>query len=84
MESKKFLLQDGGEITASCASDFVMKLHEGSRFDSECTDTEYMTSFADRFLQMSGFVIRAGSPEHFLEDLIKYDLAETGLIICNG
>jgi hypothetical protein len=78
MESKKFLLQDGGEITASCASDFVMKLREGSRFDSECTDTEYMTSFVDRFLQMSGFVIRADSPEHFLEDLIKYDYAKQG------
>lgn len=37
-----YTLQDGGTITATCASDFVTKLRESSRFDSECTDQEYM------------------------------------------
>lgn len=37
-----YTLQDGGKITATCAADFVTKLRESSRFDSECTDQEYM------------------------------------------
>ena len=37
-----YILQDGGKITATCAADFVTKLRESSRFDSECTDQEYM------------------------------------------
>lgn len=37
-----YTLQDGGKITATCAADFVTKLRESSRFDSQCTDQEYM------------------------------------------
>ena len=37
-----YTLQDGGIITATCASDFVTKLRESSRFDSACTDHEYL------------------------------------------
>lgn len=37
-----YTLQDGGIIAASCPADFVTKLRESSRFDSECTDQEYM------------------------------------------
>ena len=33
-----YTLQDGGIIAASCPADFVTKLRESSRFDSECTD----------------------------------------------
>ena len=50
MESRIFSLQDGGTITATCASDFVTKLRESSRFDFDCTDAEYMVNFADRFM----------------------------------
>lgn len=64
-----YTLQDGGTITATCAADFVTKLRESSRFDSECTDQEYMYQFADRFHDQTGNVIRADSAEHFLEDL---------------
>ena len=67
-----YTLQDGGKITATCAADFVTKLREGSRFDSQCTDQEYMYHFADRFHDQTGNVIRADSPEHFLEDLSTY------------
>lgn len=76
MESKTFSLQDGGTITATCASDFVTKLRESSRFDFDCTDGEYMENFADRFAQMSGQTVRTDSPDQFLEDLIKYDYAK--------
>ena len=37
-----YTLQDGGIIAASCPADFVTKLRESSRFDSECTDQEYI------------------------------------------
>jgi hypothetical protein len=67
-----YTLQDGGIITATCASDFVTKLRESSRFDSECTDQEYMYHFADRYYDQTGYVVRADSPEHFVEDLIRY------------
>lgn len=40
--NKTYTLQDGGTITATCAIEFVTKLRQSSRFDSECTDQEYM------------------------------------------
>lgn len=63
-------LQDGGTITATCASDFVSQLRQSSRFDSNCSDQEYMYHFADRFHDQSGNIVRADSPEHFLTDLL--------------
>lgn len=66
-----YTLQDGGTITATCAADFVTKLRESSRFDSQCTNQEYMYHFADRFYDQTGNIIRADSPEHFLEDLLS-------------
>lgn len=66
-----YTLQDGGRITATCAADFVTKLRESSRFDSECTDQEYMNHFADRFHDQTGHVIRVDSVEHFFEDLLS-------------
>lgn len=66
-----YTLQDGGIIAASCPADFVTKLRESSRFDSECTDQEYMYHFADRFHDQTGHVVRADIPEHFLEDLLS-------------
>lgn len=67
-----YTLQDGGTITATCAADFVTQLRESSRFDSSCTDQEYMYHFADRYRDQSGHTIRADSPEHFLDDLITF------------
>ena len=64
-----YLLQDGGTITATCAADFVTRLRESSRFDYDCTDQEYMYHFADRYHDQTGHIIRADSPEHFLDDL---------------
>ena len=69
--NKTYTLQDGGTITATCATDFIAKLRQSSHFDSECTDQEYMYRFADRFHDQTGIVIRADSPEHFFSDLLK-------------
>lgn len=69
--NKTYLLQDGGTITATCAAHFVTLLREGSRFDYDCTDQEYMYKFADRYNDQTGYEIRADSPEHFLEDLLN-------------
>lgn len=66
-----YTLQDGGTITTTCPAEFITKLRESSRFDSECTDQEYMYHFADRFHDQTGDVIRADSPEHFMEDLLS-------------
>lgn len=70
-----YLLQDGGKITATCAADFVTRLREGSRFDYDCTDQEYMYRFADRYFDQTGHTVRADSPEHFMDDL-----KETGYV----
>ena len=63
--NKTYTLQDGGTITATCATDFVSKLRQ-----SECTDQEYMYHFADRYHDQSGNTVRADSTEHFLDDLL--------------
>ena len=68
--NKTYTLQDSGTITASCATDFVTKLRQSSRFDSECTNQEYMYHFADRYHDQSGISVRADTPEHFLIDLL--------------
>ena len=67
-----YTLQDGGKITATCAADFVTKQRESRRTDSQCTDQEYMYHIAARFHDQTGNVVRADSPEHFLEDLSTY------------
>ena len=41
-------LLDGGQITAASPEEFVRLLREGSRFDYDCTDQEYMENFARR------------------------------------
>lgn len=76
MNKKTYKLQDGGTITATCSSDFVTQFRKGSRFDSECTDTEYMNNFAERYKQYSGKTIRTDTPDNFLEDILKYKYAE--------
>lgn len=72
MTTTTYQLQDGGTITASCAPEFVTNLRQSSRFDSECTDAEYMANFAERYRQYSGKTLRTDNPDNFLDDLIKY------------
>lgn len=66
---KTYNLLDGGTITATSPEDFVTKLREGSRFDSECTNQEFMQNFARRYRELHGFDINAGSADVFLVSL---------------
>ena len=62
-------LLDGGQITASSPEEFVRLLREGSRFDYDCTDQEYMENFARRYGELHGVSVATDTPEHFLTDL---------------
>lgn len=66
---KTYNLLDGGTITATSPEDFVTKLREGSRFDSDCTNQEFMQNFARRYLELHGVDIDTGSFESFVESL---------------
>ena len=65
MNKHMYILADGGRIAASDPSEFVRVLREGSWFDSECTDGEYMVNFSGRYRELH-------TPEHFMDDLKKY------------
>lgn len=61
-------LLDGGQITAASPEEFVRLLREGSRFDYDCTDQEYMENFARRYGELHGVSVATDTPEHFLTD----------------
>lgn len=42
---QNYELADGGRITASSPEEFVRLLREGSWFDHDCTDEEFMNNF---------------------------------------
>lgn len=65
-----YKLKDGGSITASTPEEFVTGLRKSSRFDSHCSDAQYMENFADRFKIQEGRDVRFDSPENFLQDLL--------------
>lgn len=67
---KTYNLLDGGTITATSPEDFVSKLREGSRFDSECTNQEFMVNFACRYKELHGIDIETDSSESFVDSLI--------------
>lgn len=67
---KTYNLLDGGTITATSPEDFVTKLREGSRFDSECTNQEFMQNFACRYRELHGVDIETNSSETFIDSLI--------------
>lgn len=71
MKTVNYLLRDGGKITATSASQFVTRLRESSRFDSDCSDEEYMSSFADRFAELHGVPVATDTPESFLDSLMR-------------
>ena len=72
MSKHMYILADGGRIAASCPSEFVRLLREGSWFDSECTNEEYMVNFSKRYNELQGVRVRTDTPEHFMADLEKY------------
>lgn len=66
---KTYNLLDGGTITATSSEDFVTQLREGSRFDSECTNQEFMQNFARRYRELHGLDIETSSFESFVNSL---------------
>lgn len=72
---KKYELKDGGIIAVTSANDFVTKLRESSKFDSKCTNEQYMFRFAERYKIQTGEDIKTDNPEVFLSEL-----ARTGFI----
>lgn len=58
---KTYNLLDGGTITATSPEDFVTQLREGSRFDSECTNQEFMQNFTRRYRELHGVEIDVSS-----------------------
>ena len=72
MNKHMYILAAGGRIAASDPSEFVRTLREGSWFDSECTDGEYMVNFSGRYRELHGVTVRTDTPEHFMDDLKKY------------
>ena len=68
---KEYILLDGGRITASSAEEFVRLLREGSWFDNDCTDREYMERFAGRYNELHGVKVSTDTPELFMSDLMK-------------
>ena len=69
--NKEYILLDGGRIAASSAEEFVRLLREGSWFDNDCTDREYMERFAGRYNELHGVKVSTDTPEQFMSDLMK-------------
>lgn len=67
---KTYNLLDGGTITATSPEDFITQLREGSRFDSECTNQEFMVNFARRYRELYGIDVASDSFESFVDSLV--------------
>lgn len=69
---QNYELADGGRITASSPEEFVRLLREGSWFDHDCTDEEFMNNFTGRYKELHGVTVSTDTLEHFMADLRKY------------
>lgn len=69
MKTKTYRLEDGGSITATSPEAFVMTLRKSSRFDSDCTNEEYMHNFAERYRVQTGKTIKVDDATTFLCEL---------------
>ena len=67
------MLKGGDTIVATSPADFLHRLHQGSRFDHEGTDEDYMQRFAIRIQQLEGYHIRTDNASVFLADLLIHD-----------
>lgn len=72
MKTRIYELADGGRIAAGSAEEFVRLLRESSRFDSDCTDEQYIERFASRYKDLRGVQLKTDTPVHFVEDLQKH------------
>ena len=73
---KKYYLRDGEVIQAESPCQFVTELRLGSRFDSDCTDEEYMKNFAKRYKIYSGVDMQYNNADEFLNILIETGYVE--------
>lgn len=73
---KTYKLKDGGILAATSPEAFVMTLRKSSKFDSDCTNEEYMVGFAERYKIQTGEQIKTDNPEVFLYDLLKTGFLE--------
>ena len=78
-KTKTYELREGGNISADSPEMVVTKLRQSSKFDSECTDTEYMKNFAERYKVQTGEGIKADTPAVFVEELER-----VGFLIFRG
>ena len=69
---KNYELADGGRIAAATPEEFVRRLREGSWFDSDCTDEEFMEHFASSYKLLHGVDVSHDTAEHFMADLRKF------------
>ena len=69
---KNYELADGGRIAAATPEEFVRRLREGSWFDSEGTDEEFMKRFALRYKELHVVELQCDTAEHFMADLRKF------------
>jgi len=76
---KTYELRDGGSLSANSPEAVVTKLPQSSKFDSECTDREYMKNFAERYEIQTGEEIKADTPAVFVEELER-----VGFLIFRG
>ncbi|MDR2926867.1 MAG: hypothetical protein LBV41_01495 [Cytophagaceae bacterium] len=72
---KKYFIKNDEVIHAESPFQFVTELRQGSWFDSDCTDEEYMKNFAGRYKISSGIDMKYSNAEEFLNILI-----ETGFV----
>lgn len=68
---RTYRLADGGIITANSPIDFLTKLRESSKFNSEVSNAEFIKLFTERIETYDGSLIRTDSPENFISDLIS-------------
>jgi hypothetical protein len=79
MKMKTYELRDGGNISANSPEALVMTLRQSGKFDSECTNEEYMKRFAERYKIQTGEAIKADNSTVFVEELLR-----VGFLILRG
>lgn len=73
---KTYKLKDGGTLAATSADAFVMTLRKSSKFDSDCTNEEYMQRFAERYKTQTGTELIFNNPDEFVNELLKFGYIE--------
>lgn len=68
---KTYELTDGGTLATASPEAFLMTLRKSSKFDSDCTNEEYMNQFAERYKIQTGEDIKTDDPETFLSELLR-------------